>query len=107
MDFVHPNGADRFQDAMRQTKLHYIGHRVPHPVPTAVERFGGFLPRQFARASIKATVAGKATKQYGEFSLKLLGRRRIAKRVTGRHSFTRSKAGAAGPRRSSLPGTKF
>ncbi len=49
LDFIHADGADRFQRAVLQTPANHIFDRVAHLVPGSVERLGGFLPRELAR----------------------------------------------------------
>ncbi len=49
LDFIHADGADRFQRAVLQTPANHIFDRVAHLVPGSMERLGGFLPRELAR----------------------------------------------------------
>src|ERR1039457_4065560 len=49
LDFIHADGADRFQRAVLQTPANHVFDRVAHLVPGSVERLGGFLPGELAR----------------------------------------------------------
>jgi hypothetical protein len=43
------DGEDRFQSPMLQAPFHDVLHSVMHPIPTAVEALGHFLPGELAR----------------------------------------------------------
>src|ERR1035437_1699113 len=49
LDFIHADGADRFQRAMLQTPADHILDGEAHLLPGSVERLGGFLPGKLAR----------------------------------------------------------
>ncbi len=49
LDFIHPDGADRFQGAMLQAPADQVLDGVANFVPGSVERLGGFLPGELAR----------------------------------------------------------
>src|ERR1022692_2432416 len=49
LDFIHADGADRFQRAMLQTPADHILDGEAHLLPESVERLGGFLPGKLAR----------------------------------------------------------
>src|ERR1039458_3998967 len=49
LDFIHTDGADRFQRAMLQAPTDHILDGEAHLFPGSVERLGGFLPGELAR----------------------------------------------------------
>jgi len=49
LDFIHTDGADRRQRAMRQAPADHIFDGVAHLFPGGVERLGGLLPGELAR----------------------------------------------------------
>src|SRR5713226_6178066 len=49
LDFIHTNGADRFQCAMFQAPADHILDSVAHLIPGSVERLRRFLPGELAR----------------------------------------------------------
>jgi hypothetical protein len=51
LDLVHPDSRNRTQGAMCQAPVHDKLHGAANLVPKGAEWFGGFLPRQFARAA--------------------------------------------------------
>ena len=48
LDFVHPDGADRRQDAMLQAPVNHVFDGIADLVPRSVERLGGLLPGELA-----------------------------------------------------------